>query len=243
VFVNGCLVPVRHLLNGATIVQESRPAITYWHVELARHEVLLAEGLACESYLDTGNRACFVEAGGPIALHPDFAPRGTALEIWKTHACAPLLRSGALLQAIRKRLLTRAETLGHVSTPDPALELIVDGVPLMPQIHGETLHLALPDGAATLELRSRAFRPAETSAIRNDTRRLGVALAALALDDTPLPLSSPRLAAGWHAPETDWRWSNGSGRIDVRGTSRISLRLASAGAIYWAREERKSSFS
>jgi hypothetical protein len=62
VFVDKVLIPVRYLLNGATIVQEPVDVITYWHVELARHDVLFAEGLPCESYLDTGNRALFGDA-------------------------------------------------------------------------------------------------------------------------------------------------------------------------------------
>jgi hypothetical protein len=37
--------------------------LTYHHVELAAHDVILAEGLPCESYLDTGNRAAFAEGG------------------------------------------------------------------------------------------------------------------------------------------------------------------------------------
>src|ERR1019366_7233473 len=48
----GVLVPIRCLVNGSTIVQEQRSEVTYFHVELPSHEVLLAEGLACESYLD-----------------------------------------------------------------------------------------------------------------------------------------------------------------------------------------------
>jgi hypothetical protein len=55
----GLLVPVRYLINDATIVQEPVDAITYWHVELPTHDVLLAEGLPVESYLDTGNRGAF----------------------------------------------------------------------------------------------------------------------------------------------------------------------------------------
>ena len=61
----GDLIPIRYLVNGATVVQEPRDAVTYWHVELDRHDVLLAEGLGCESYLDTGNRSAF--AGGGLA--------------------------------------------------------------------------------------------------------------------------------------------------------------------------------
>jgi hypothetical protein len=59
VLLDGILVPVRHLINGSTVVQEPVDEVTYYHVELAAHDVILAEGLPCESYLDTGNRAAF----------------------------------------------------------------------------------------------------------------------------------------------------------------------------------------
>ena len=68
VFVDGALVPVRHLINGRTVVQEQADEVTYYHVELATHDVVLAEGLPCDSYLDTGNRAAFVD-GGAETLH------------------------------------------------------------------------------------------------------------------------------------------------------------------------------
>jgi T5SS/PEP-CTERM-associated repeat protein len=63
VFVDDALIPVRHLINGSTIVQEQVAEVTYYHVELATHGVVLAEGLPCESYLDTGNRAAFEDGG------------------------------------------------------------------------------------------------------------------------------------------------------------------------------------
>jgi hypothetical protein len=62
--VDGVLVPARHLVNGATIVREAMQHLAWWHVELDQHEVLLAEGLACESYLDTGNRAALAGGAG-----------------------------------------------------------------------------------------------------------------------------------------------------------------------------------
>ena len=68
VLVEGVLIPVRYLVNGATIRQEWADAITYLHVELDGHDVLLAEGLPCESYLDTGNRGAF--APGVATLRP-----------------------------------------------------------------------------------------------------------------------------------------------------------------------------
>ena len=65
------LIPARHLVNGATIVQEQRDVVCYHHVELEWHGVLVAEGLAAESYLDTGNRGGFADIG---ERPRDFAP-------------------------------------------------------------------------------------------------------------------------------------------------------------------------
>ncbi len=59
VYLDGVLIPVRYLLNGASIARVPVECVEYWHVELDRHAVILADGLACESYLDTGNRSAF----------------------------------------------------------------------------------------------------------------------------------------------------------------------------------------
>jgi GH24 family phage-related lysozyme (muramidase) len=47
VFVGGALTPIGYLVNGASIIQEPTDAVTYWHVELPQHDILLAEGLPC----------------------------------------------------------------------------------------------------------------------------------------------------------------------------------------------------
>ena len=112
VFVDGVLMPVRYLINGATIVQEPADSVTYWHVELPHHDVLLAEGMPCESYLDTGNRGAFDNGAGPTMLHPDFARR-----VWQEAACAELVMDGPDLQAARFLLLARAEFLATRSPP------------------------------------------------------------------------------------------------------------------------------
>ena len=57
----------------ATIIQQQVRHVEYWHVELPTHDVVLAQGLPAESYLDTGNRDSFGNGGGAVALHPDFA--------------------------------------------------------------------------------------------------------------------------------------------------------------------------
>jgi hypothetical protein len=96
VFVNDVLIPVKYLINGASIAQVPRKTMTYYHVELLRHSVLLAEGLPTESYLDTGDRSNFVNGNGPIAIYPDFASR-----IWDAEGCAPLVVTGPELAATR----------------------------------------------------------------------------------------------------------------------------------------------
>ncbi|MBN9511575.1 MAG: Hint domain-containing protein, partial [Alphaproteobacteria bacterium] len=63
VWIDGLLIPIRQLINGATIAQRRVDRVTYWHVELPAHDVVLAENLPAESFLDTGNRAWF--AGEP----------------------------------------------------------------------------------------------------------------------------------------------------------------------------------
>lgn len=97
------LIPVRHLVNGTSVMQVPRDTVTYWHVELPRHNIILAEGLPVESYLETGARAAFVNGGDVIALFPDFAAR-----TWEAEGCAPLLVTGPVLAALRDRLAARA---------------------------------------------------------------------------------------------------------------------------------------
>jgi hypothetical protein len=99
VFVEGVLIPVRYLINGRTIVQQRIREVTYYHVELATHDVILAEGLPCESYLDTGNRSDFAN-GGAVKLHPTFA-RGTSA----ASGCAELVLEGTRLTSAKCRLL------------------------------------------------------------------------------------------------------------------------------------------
>lgn len=52
VLVDGALIPIRHLVNDSTVTQIKRNAITYYHIGLPRHDVILADRLLAESYLD-----------------------------------------------------------------------------------------------------------------------------------------------------------------------------------------------
>lgn len=101
-YIDGLLIPAGLLVNGGGIVREPCDTVTYWHLELPQHDVVLAEGAECESYLDTGNR-CDFDNGPVITAHPGFA-QATANDLWLAQACAPQCRQGPRLHAIRARL-------------------------------------------------------------------------------------------------------------------------------------------
>jgi len=228
VYVDGVLVPVRYLMNGATIVQEQVDAVTYWHVELAAHDVLLAEGLPAESYLDTGNRGAFVEAAGAVQMVPEFS-RG----VWEAEGCAPLVTEGPRVLAIRARLRARADVLGARLTTEAGVVLVVDGQPLACARSDGMVAADLPIGARQVVVLSRSFVP-EQLGLAEDGRRLGIGVAALWLDGRALALDDPRLVAGWHAAEPGLRWSDGAATLDVAGARSLRVGLVEAGACYWS---------
>ena len=82
----------------------------YVHVELAEHDLLLAEGLACESFLDTGGRSHF-DNGAVTSLHPDFG-----MHAWEAEGCAPLVVHGPKLTSVRTFLASRIGMTGHERT-------------------------------------------------------------------------------------------------------------------------------
>ncbi|MCX7382434.1 MAG: Hint domain-containing protein [Alphaproteobacteria bacterium] len=97
-YLDGVLVPAGLLVNGGSIVRVAVEEVTYFHIELPQHDVILAEGALCESYLDTGNRGDFDNAPPAVRAEED------ANVIWLSRACAPQCRNGARLEAIRTTL-------------------------------------------------------------------------------------------------------------------------------------------
>jgi len=60
IVIDNKLISAKYLVNGKNIVQEyNDDSITYYHVELPAHSVIIANGVAAESYKDTGNRYMF----------------------------------------------------------------------------------------------------------------------------------------------------------------------------------------
>jgi hypothetical protein len=99
VFVDGLLVPALHLVNGGSIARVAVDEIVYFHVLLARHDVILSEGLPTESFLDDDNIAHFDNAGDAPVLPPYMEP------------CARRITQGARLEAIRQGLEAAARVV------------------------------------------------------------------------------------------------------------------------------------
>ncbi|MCX7381548.1 MAG: Hint domain-containing protein [Alphaproteobacteria bacterium] len=233
VHANGVLIPVRYLVNGRSVRQETASQVTYYHVELPSHGVLLAEGLPCESYLDTGNRNAFANGGSAMQLHPELASA-----IWSTRACAPLAIGGPVVAEVRRRLLDRAADLGFGLTADPTPFMDAGGQLVVPTGHDRALTFMLPPGCETARLLSRNAIPAHTSADCDDHRRLGIAITRLSLDGAPVALDDHCIGAGWYNPEQDdaghaWRWTTGSAVLAVGGAREITVEVATT-MQYWA---------
>ena len=232
IYVDGVLIKAESLVNGATVVQEDQDTATYWHVELDRHDVLLAEGLAAESYLDTGNRRAFANGSTCVELHPDFAG------ITAGCSCAPLVEHGAALQAVKQALLDRAcSDPAHRMTPDAEMRLRVDGRMVLPlALGGQRYQFDLEHPCSDLWLTSRVWVPRWMLADSTDARLLGLCVRQLLVDEVEIALDDGRLSAGWYPEESDtvqgvWRWTKGLGQVPP-ARHRVVVELG-GGALYW----------
>lgn len=226
VFVDGVLVPVGLLVNGATILQEAVESIRYLHIELDSHDVLLAEGLPCESYLDDGNRNVFANAGEVAELHGRLDPLS-----WDD-ACAPMVAAGPQLLAIQQRLLAEAEALGWTRCEVPELSIEADGVSILPEaIEGNSWRFNVP-AAETVILRSNAGVLAQTMPGLPDHRLLGVAISSLRINGADIALDSDVLSIGFHPLEERegqaWRWTSGNAQLALHaeGSAQIDVTVA-----------------
>jgi hypothetical protein len=236
IFLDGLLIQARLLVNFRTILQDdSFRHVEYFHMELDRHAIVLAEGLETESYLDTGNRGTFENAEMPLALHPDFGGDQGQREAM---SCAPFAVDAARVEPVWRRLAARAEALGHDSfaletTTEPDIRLLVDGRMVSPVAGARDGHLfVLPPRCRVVRLLSRAAAPCDATPWLDDRRRLGVMVAQLTLrqggDVQVIPPDHPALTEGWWDVEPAGRWTNGDALLpvtggDVAGTLEVTL--------------------
>ncbi len=227
-YLDGLLIPARLLRNDATIVRDARlDAVRYFHLELDQHAILLAEDLPAESYLDTGNRGSFDNAGVPLLLHPDLAA-GNGQQRREALSCAPFAADAERVEPIWQRLANRAVGLGYqlfevATTKDAALRISVEGREILPvDVTRRHYSFILPRSSGSrskqvIHLVSRATAPCEVTPWCEDQRVLGVAVGRIVVTDATgpvvVPVDHPSLTDGWAAPErlgsALWRWTLG----------------------------------
>jgi autotransporter passenger strand-loop-strand repeat protein len=109
IYIDGALFEAISLVNGISIVQETATRfVTYHHIELDAHDIIVAEGLATESYLDTGNRDMFENSEGAVRLFPDFRTAADAPTCVTLHRAGPAVaRVHAALEVLALGFLAR----------------------------------------------------------------------------------------------------------------------------------------
>ena len=123
------LIPAEFLVNHRSIHWDDHArTVEFYHIELARHDLLVADGAPAESYRDDANRDLFHNRED----RPHAPPQPP---------CAPVLTGGPVVDAAWRRLLDRA---GSAPTPnltdDPDLHLLADGRRIDAVWRSSTLH-------------------------------------------------------------------------------------------------------
>lgn len=230
-FFNGKFIPVRMLVNGASIRYDySITSYDYYHIETEEHSVIWANGMLTESYLDTGHRNSFKQHG-----HIAYFDRKSRLKNWKNDAIAPLVVERSFAEPVYSYFLQRALDMGFVVskaqelTNDSNFHLCTDqGDVIYPQFDGEDKYIfVLSENISTVYLCSRVARPCDViGPFVNDRRQLGVLVGnvtVLSFDEdnniTPYTIKThleDKDLVGWDVLEKDpCRWTNGYAKLDL----------------------------
>jgi len=239
-FIDDVLVQAKDLVDGIAITQDMEAAaIRYFHVELETHGILLAEGAAAESFLDTGHRGIFENADSPLILHPDL------MQIRReADSVAPLVTGGEVLDGIRARLHARKLMLGLDLAEARVFALQCGDVTLSPAENlPNRVSFRLPEGAVSAVFVSAMFVPAELDPFSDDRRRLGVAIAEILLDGRSVPLENVIRPADMHAraPCETATWTSGATTLAIPpGTAVITFILSAVPRIWRDMRGRRS---
>ncbi|MDE8348198.1 MAG: Hint domain-containing protein [Acidocella sp.] len=224
--LHGQLVPVKLLTNNATIKREPALAVTYFHIELAQHDIIFAEHLAVETYLDTGNRGMFSNTLG----QPHGAPAFGRGKQWDAHAFADLCLAGPVLRDIRREIFNRATALGFHRAPNTLLHLVEEvrgePMPMTTRAGVNAPGFLLPKGhAGQFVIRSGRFIPAEISdgaVLDDDWRSLGIAIRRVKLGFTKWPVEALAVSGFYPRGEGDSAvWTDGNAVIAVPPETRF----------------------
>jgi len=100
-YLDDSFIPASALVNGVSIVRpECSGAVEYIHIELHDHDVVLAEGVAAETFVDDDSRTMFDNVSEYYDLY-GFADSRRGYSV-------PRLEEGYRLEALRRRIAARA---------------------------------------------------------------------------------------------------------------------------------------
>ncbi|HUB11908.1 MAG TPA: Hint domain-containing protein [Acetobacteraceae bacterium] len=246
VYMQGGLIPIKLLVNGSTIRQIRMNAVTYYHVELSGHDILLAEGLPAESYLDTGNRFMFENGGASLLLHP-YLETANDQARRVAESCVPLVCDAERVEPLWHSLAARAEKLGFpprvvAVTDDPMLCIRIGGRDFRPVHHlANRYQFVLARSRGDARLVSRSAVPSDIRPWIADDRKLGVAIRRIIVwrgaECSELALDDPQLGEGWWAVERDdatmWRWTDGNAALPIEG-DRLMVEIVLGGTVPYA---------
>ena len=125
ILIEDVLIPIKYLIDGVSVAQLPLPSMTYHHIELQTHDIVLAGGLPTETFLATGNRTAFANGQGPAQLHPIFGHESMEdadrCLTWDALAYAPLRVVGPEVDRARAALLANRlnESVPPSLTPYP----------------------------------------------------------------------------------------------------------------------------
>ncbi|WP_408734863.1 Hint domain-containing protein [Asaia platycodi] len=233
IFIAGNLVPVRMLVNGRSIRHDvTLSTYKYYHIETETHSVVMADGLLCESYLDSGNR--YDLTTGSHAVECTHA--STDSDDRRTMA-APLCVSRSFVEPIWSDLNRSVEEGGETDRmhdQDPIVHLASeDGHVMTPiRVVGDRYIFQIPGHFGAVYLCSRSSRPSDAiGPYIDDRRKLGVLVGAVTLYD---PCSSVEIdvrdflhsGRGWYDPEgSQRRWTSGRAFLPLSKLEGLSTRI------------------
>lgn len=199
--LDGVLIPVECLVNHRSITWDDRAReIDIYHIELAHHAVLIANGASAESYRDDGNCWIFRNAGERWDRSP-------------TIPCAPVLMGGPVVDAVWRRLLDRSGPRpGLPTTNDPDLHLLVDGERLDGHQQADGIYTFLCPNIPPLSGSSLAQVSQRNWALPVTSRLVFKQAGAQPL---VIESSDPALQVGFHDFEENngFRWTDGQATL------------------------------
>jgi hypothetical protein len=192
---------------------------------------MLADGAPAESFRDDGSRDLFQNAGSrPPGRQPE-------------PSCRPVVNHGRLLEQAWRAVASRVgQPPADWLTEDPDLHMVVDGRRIEPvYASGEVMRFRVGRPVREVCIVSRSCIP-DAHGLSPDLRRLGVGVAGVTLYYTAgrrvVPLWADELAAGFHAPEGNIRWTKGIATLPANlfRAERVDVELRIAGTLRYPRE-------